>query len=67
MKAIPSETTKLAMQLLQEGFSVRQAAQRRKISKSTAGKIYHDNKENMPVNKGGRPRKISAQTVEHLK
>jgi len=62
MKPIPEKTIKSAIQLLQEGSSVRQVAQDLKISKSTAA-----NKENMPINKGGRPRKISDETVQFLK
>jgi len=67
MKAIPQETAKLAIHLMQGGLSVRQTAERLKISSATAGRLFQNSKENMPINKGGRPRKISAQTVEHLK
>src|ERR1700744_4507583 len=43
------------------------AAHRLQISKSMASKIHSDNKENMPVKKGGRPRKIPTETIEYLK
>ncbi|KAF9561387.1 hypothetical protein EC968_005771 [Mortierella alpina] len=32
-----------------------------------AARIFADNKENMPISKGGRPRKLQAETVEYLK
>ncbi|KAF9919579.1 hypothetical protein BGZ67_001970, partial [Mortierella alpina] len=67
MKAISTKTAKLAKELLEQGSSVRQVANTLNISKSKAGNIYRENKENMPINKGGRPRKISDQTVQHLK
>ncbi|KAG0318170.1 hypothetical protein BG000_004320, partial [Podila horticola] len=67
MKAIPTKTVKLAIQLMEEGSSVRQVAQTLNISKSKAGNVYRDNRENMPINKGGRPRKIPDQTVQFLK
>ncbi|KAF9979053.1 hypothetical protein BGZ75_009849, partial [Mortierella antarctica] len=53
-------------ELLEQGSSVRQVANTLNISKSKVGNIFKENKENMPVNKGGRPRKISDQTVQHL-
>ncbi|OAQ22056.1 hypothetical protein K457DRAFT_1809979, partial [Linnemannia elongata AG-77] len=49
------------------GTSVRETARQLNISLGTTSKIYASNKENMPVNKGGRPRKIQANTVEYLK
>jgi transposase len=67
MKPIPTKTTNLAIKLLQDGQSTREVAKTLNISKSAAANIYKDNRENMPVNKGGRPRKISDQTVQHLK
>ena len=67
MKAVPSSVVKHATMLMQEGLSTRDTAQRLGISHATAGRIYSNNKENMPVNKGGRPRKIPAETVEYLK
>lgn len=57
----------MAIKLMQEGVSTREAAQCLKISPATASRIYSSNKENMPINKGGRPRKIPAETVEYLK
>jgi transposase len=67
MKAIPLVTVKKAIKLLQEGNSVRETAIHLKISPATVGRIRSDNKENLPINKGGRPRKIPAETVEYLK
>ena len=58
---------KQAIKLMQDGTSTRDTAQLLNISRATAGRIYASNKENMPVNKGGRPRKIPAETVEYLK
>ena len=67
MKAVPSSVVKHATMLMQEGLSTRDTAQRLGISHATAGRIRSDNKENMPINKAGRPRKIPAETVEYLK
>jgi len=67
MKAVPPLTVKNAIKLMQDGISTRETAQRLKISPATARRIYASNKENMPVNKGGRPRKILAETVDYLK
>ncbi|KAF9921250.1 hypothetical protein BGZ67_000629 [Mortierella alpina] len=67
MKAVPPPTVKIAIKLMQEGVSTRDAAQRLNISKSSAARIFADNKENMPSNKGGRPRKLPAETVDYLK
>ncbi|KAF9995034.1 hypothetical protein BGZ80_007622, partial [Entomortierella chlamydospora] len=67
MKSTPKQTVKEAIWLMEEGLSTRETAQRLKISKTTAAKIRKDNKENMKVHKGGRPRKLGADTVEYLK
>jgi transposase len=49
------------------GTSTRETARQLNISLGMASKIHSSNKENMPVNKRGRPRKIQADTVEYLK
>jgi len=67
MKPIQRETTKNAIWLMEDGFSTRETAKRLKISKSTVARIRFDNKENMEEDNGGRPRKLTAETVEHLK
>ncbi|KAF9092239.1 hypothetical protein BGX23_004465 [Mortierella sp. AD031] len=67
MKATPRAIVKEAIRLMSVGTSTCEVAQQLNISNGTASNIYSSNKENMPVNKGGRPRKIQAETVEHLK
>ena len=67
MKPLPQAIIKEARQLMMDGVSTRKTALRLGISQASASRIYADCKENMPVNKGGRPRKISAETVEYLK
>ena len=67
MKPVPLATMKLAIKLMQEGHSTREVAERLVISRSTTARIYADNRENMPDNKEGRPRKLPAETVDYLK
>lgn len=67
MKPTPQETGKKAIWLMKKCVSTRETAKRLKISKSTAARIHLENKENMKEDKGGRPRKIPVDTVEHLK
>ncbi|KAF9996324.1 hypothetical protein BGZ80_007269, partial [Entomortierella chlamydospora] len=67
MKPVLKAKVSEAIMLMTEGVSTRETAHRLKISKTTATKIRSDNKENMPVNKGGHPRKITAEVVEHIK
>jgi transposase len=50
-----------------DGYSIWDTAQYLNISFAFASRIYSSNKKNIPVNKGGRPRKILAKTVEFLK
>ncbi|KAG0352412.1 hypothetical protein BGZ54_002810, partial [Gamsiella multidivaricata] len=52
---------------MEAGLSTGETATRLKISTATRSRIYSSNKENMPMNKGGRPRKINAETVEFIK
>jgi transposase len=67
MKPIPRATVKEAIGLMEDGVSTRETAKHLKISKSTAANIRKQNKENMKEHKRGRPRKLPAETVEHLK
>ena len=67
MKATPASKIKEATQLMKQGFSTREVASRLNISPTTASRIHADNKENIPVNKGGRPRKLGSEAVEHIK
>jgi transposase len=67
MKPTPKATIKDAIRLMSEGVSTRETARQLNISQPMASKIYSSNKENMPVNKGGRPRKLQTETVEYLK
>ncbi|KAG0352630.1 hypothetical protein BGX24_007508, partial [Mortierella sp. AD032] len=67
MKPIQQETIKNAIWLMKDGFSMRETAKRLNISKSTVAKIRFKDKENMEKDNGGRPRKITAETTEHLK
>lgn len=67
MKKIPDSKTREAIRLFQLGHSARQVAQELNISKTTAGNILKKNKENVPHNPGGRPRKLDDETVKHLK
>ncbi|KAK3804483.1 MAG: hypothetical protein JOS17DRAFT_798049 [Linnemannia elongata] len=66
MKPIQQETIKNAIWLMEDGFSIRETAKRLNISKSTVARIRFKDKENMEKDNGGRPRKISAETTEHL-
>ncbi|KAG0376506.1 hypothetical protein BGX24_007628, partial [Mortierella sp. AD032] len=52
---------------MSNGISVREVADQLNISIATASRIRSTNKENMPVNKGGRPRKLQPKTVQYLK
>src|SRR5690554_4439983 len=52
---------------MMDSVSTHKTAQRLEISPASTGRIYADCKKNMPVNKGGRPRTIPAETVEYLK
>lgn len=67
MRPIPKSKVDEAIRLMKEGVSTREAARRLKISPSTAANIHSANKENMPVNKGGRPRTVTTDVVEHIK
>jgi transposase len=67
MKPLPQAKVKEAIRLMSGGVSTRETARRLVISPSSAKRIYSENKENMTVNKGGRPRKIPSETVEYLK
>ncbi|KAF9184384.1 hypothetical protein BGZ51_001649 [Haplosporangium sp. Z 767] len=67
MKPLPQAIIKEAKRLMMGGVSTRETARRLGISPASASRIYSDCDENMPVNKGGRPRKIPAETVEYLK
>jgi len=67
MKPLTRAKVNEAIGLMSEGFSTRETAGMLGISPAFAGRVYSSNKENMPVNRGGRPRKISTDTVEFLK
>ncbi|KAF9342655.1 hypothetical protein BGX26_007081 [Mortierella sp. AD094] len=71
MKATPSATVDDAIQLLQQGLSTRQTAERLNISAATASRILASHKDSMPpdhkLNKGGRPRKIPPEAVDNLR
>jgi len=70
VKAIPQVTVKEAIGLMNDdGATVREPAERLKISKSTAERIRLQEKENIGERQRGRPRKISAEVhvVQHLK
>ncbi|KAG0201633.1 hypothetical protein BGX33_010188, partial [Mortierella sp. NVP41] len=67
MKATPKAILKEAIRLISAGTSTREIARQLNISNGTASNIYSSNKESMPANKGDRPRKIQAETVEYLK
>ncbi|KAI1282620.1 hypothetical protein EDD11_001308, partial [Mortierella claussenii] len=58
---------KEAIRLMSTGITTRETARQLGISSATASNIYSSNKENMPINKGGRPRKINPETVDFLK
>src|SRR4051812_28024692 len=67
MKPVASAHVNEAIRLMSQGQSTRETAQQLGISQKTASRIYAANKENMPVNRGGRPRKLGNETVEFLK
>ncbi|KAF9093945.1 hypothetical protein BGX23_002714, partial [Mortierella sp. AD031] len=67
MRSTPKPIIKEALRLMSAGISTREAARQLNISLGTASKIYSSNKKNMPVNRGGRSRKIHAETVDYLK
>jgi hypothetical protein len=67
MKPTAPSTIKEAIRLTEEGLSSREAALHLKISHTTVRRIVSNNKENIPLIKGVRPRKILPSTVEHIK
>ena len=67
MKPIPKAKVNEAIRLMEAGVSVRETARLLMISRATASRIHSANKENMQVNKGGRPRKATAEVIEHIK
>jgi len=67
MKPTPPRTIKEAMKLLKEGLSTREVAKQLDVSHTTVHRIASIDKENIPVQKAGRPRKITTETVEHIR
>lgn len=67
MKPTPLPIIKMAIKHMQDGFSTRETALKLNISHTTVARIVTNNKENIPTNKGGRPRRILPTTVEHIK
>lgn len=67
MKPTPYRTVKEAIRMMMSGASTRETSHTLKISQSTASNIYSQNKENMPIHKGGRPRKTTPDVIEHVK
>ena len=52
---------------MSDGLSTRKTAECLGISPTSAKRIRSMDKENMPINRGGRPEKLSSDTVELLK
>jgi hypothetical protein len=52
---------------MEDAFFTRETVKRLNISKSTLARIRFENKENMEEDNGGRSRKLTVETVEHLK
>jgi transposase len=67
MRKIPESKTNAAKRLFELRYSTRQVAQELDISNATAARILKENKENVPHNPGGRPRKMNDELVNHLK
>jgi len=67
MKPTPPRTIKQAITLVSQGQSTREVASKLNLSHTTIRRIIANNMEDVPMNKGGRPRKIQASTVEHIK
>ncbi|KAI7829730.1 hypothetical protein BC939DRAFT_525902 [Gamsiella multidivaricata] len=67
MRPIPPLKVKEAISLMMDNVSTRETARRLDISQRAVARIYSANKEKMPINKGGRPRKIGKETIEFLK
>ncbi|KAF9342964.1 hypothetical protein BGX26_006493, partial [Mortierella sp. AD094] len=64
---IPKAKVNEAIRLMEAGVSVRETARLLMMSRATASRIHSANKENMQINKGGRPRKTTAEVIEHVK
>lgn len=67
MKPTAPHTIKNALKLLQQGKSTRATAKQLNISHTTVRNIAVSNDLNLSKFKGGRPRKILASTVHHIK
>jgi transposase len=67
MKPTPKRIIKEAIRLLHDGLSSRNIAAQLKVSYKTVQRIAATNSINVSFNKGGRPRKIEKNTVEHIK
>lgn len=67
MRATPPAKKREALGLLQNGHSTREIATITGISQRSVSNIIQDNKENVPHNVGGRPRKLSIEAAEYAK
>ncbi|KAF9343090.1 hypothetical protein BGX34_007232, partial [Mortierella sp. NVP85] len=67
MRKTPNDKAAAAIVLLRLGHSTRYVAQELNISKTTVIKFRSMDKENIPNNPGGRPRKMNDELVKHLK
>lgn len=65
MPRIPTKIRKEATRLfVEEHLSTRQVANRLNISQKSAANILQANKENVNINQGGRPRKLTVRDAE---
>lgn len=67
MRAIAVAKKREALGLLQDGRSTREVATMVGISQQSVSNIVQENKENIPNNLGGRPRKLSLGAAEYAK
>ena len=67
MKAKSQALVKEAIRLVKDGLSTHEAATQLGINQSTVSRMLARNKENVPINRGGRPRKLQPENVEYVK
>ncbi|KAG0203917.1 hypothetical protein BGX33_008814 [Mortierella sp. NVP41] len=64
---ITKEKKAEALRMMAEGASIGKVSRKLDMSTSTASLIRNTDKENMPIKKAGRPRKLPQQAVDYLK
>jgi len=67
MRPIPKTKKTQAATLLREGYSTHAVASQLGISQRAVSTILQGNKENIPINIGGRPRKLPRESAEYAR